>query len=192
MSDTHRPRNSWSTEVETSLSEVEKYWLNRPGALTSGLRQVGEFSIEVLNEYVAYIKEDEAYPLNLNVNQIVWVREILMSLNAQKAVFARSITELTASRAAWRGIRALNTRPLADILYNDPEISRSSFESTKLNSELSLQHALAQYPALPQGELLARRSTFFQNNEGLTVNEVFLPGFWQELAKHPPEQQISF
>ncbi|MDO5666392.1 MAG: chorismate lyase [Alcaligenaceae bacterium] len=192
MTDTHSPQKSWNTEVEASLAEVEKYWLNRPGALTNGLRQVGEFSIEVLNEYIAYINEDEAYPLNLTVNQTIWVREILMSINGQKAVYARSITELTASRAAWQGIRALHARPLADILYNDPAISRSSFETTKLNSELTLQRSIAQYPELPQNELLARRSTFFQNHEGLTVNEVFLPGFWQELAKHPLERQISF
>lgn len=192
MTNIHLPQNLWSTEVGPSLSEVEKYWLGRPGALTTGLRQVGEFSIEVLNEYIAYLKEDEAYPLNLKVNEIVWVREILMSINAQKAVYARSVTELTTSRTVWKGIRALNARPLADILYNDPAISRSSFETTKLSSGLSLERSLAQYPELPQGEFLARRSTFFQSDEGLTVNEVFLPGFWQELAKHPLEQQINF
>lgn len=192
MFNTQLPQKFWHTEVNSALSEVEKYWLNRPGALTSGIRQVGEFAIEVLNEYVAYVKEDEAYPLGLAINQKVWVREVLMSINGIKAVYARSITELSASRGAWQGLRVLNARPLADILYNDPMISRGDFETAQLNKELSLQQSLAEYPELPQGEFLARRSTFFQNNEGLTVNEVFLPGFWQELAKHPLEQQISF
>lgn len=192
MTDTHLAQNSWLTDVDISLSEVEKYWLIRPGALTSGLRQVGEFSIKVLNEYIAYVKEDEAYHLNLKVNDIVWVREIVMSTNAHMAVYARSLTRLSASKDVWKGIRVLNTRPLADILYNDPAISRSRFETTKLTNDLSLTQSLSQYPELPQGEFLARRSTFFQDNEGLMVNEVFLPGFWQELAKHTPAQQISF
>lgn len=192
MSDTHLLPDFWNTELNTAFTDVEKYWLSRPGALTSGLRKVGEFSIKVLNEYLTYVKEDEAYPLNLAINQRVWVREILMSINGQMAVYARSITELNASRANWQGIRVLNNRPLADILYNDPAISRSSFESTKLNAQLSLHRSLTEYPELPHGEFLARRSTFFQNNEGLTVNEVFLPNFWQELAKHPLEKQISF
>ena len=51
---------------------------------------------------------------------------------------------------------------------------------------------MTEYAELPKGEFLARRSTFFQHNEGLTVNEVFLPNFWRELAKHPLKQQLSF
>lgn len=192
MSDTYLLPEFWNTKLNTAFTDVEKYWLSRPGALTSGLRKIGEFSIKVLNEYLAHVKEDEAYPLNLAINQKVWVREILMSINGQMAVYARSITELNASRTTWQGIRALNDRPLADILYNDLAISRSSFESTKLNNQLSLHRSLTEYSELPQGEFLARRSTFFQNNEGLTVNEVFLPNFWQELAKHPLEKQINF
>lgn len=191
MSDIHLPPHFWNTKLDASYSEVEKYWLSRRGALTNGLRKVGEFSINVLNEYVAFVKEDEAYPLALTINQKIWVREILMSINGQKAVFARSITELSASRSTWQELRALNSRPLADILYNNPAITRSSFENTKLNNQLTLQQALAQYPELPQGEFLARRSTFFQNKEGLTVNEIFLPGFWQELARHPTNEQIK-
>lgn len=192
MSNTQLTNTSWQSKVDTSLSEVERYWLKRPGALTSGLRQVGEFGIEVLNEYVAYVKGDEAYPLGLALNQPIWVREILMSVNNHKAVYARSITELTASRAAWQGLRVLQARPLADILYNDAAISRGDFETTQLNEGLSLQRSLSKYSELPQGEFLARRSTFYQNNQGMTVNEVFLPGFWQELAKHPIQQQLSF
>ncbi|NLA50706.1 MAG: chorismate lyase [Alcaligenaceae bacterium] len=192
MSDTHLLPEFWSHELNASFTDVEKYWLSRPGALTSGLRKVGEFSIRVLNEYLAYVKEDEAYPLGLAINQKVWVREILMSINGKMAVFARSITELNASRTTWQGIRALNARPLADILYNDPAITRGSFESTKLNNQLSLYHALTGYSELPWGDFPARRSTFFQNEEGLTVNEIFLPGFWEELAKHPLEKQINF
>ncbi|OFS87784.1 hypothetical protein HMPREF3144_03625 [Oligella sp. HMSC05A10] len=192
MTDTHLAQNSWRSEVEPSFSEVEKYWLTRPGALTSGLRQVGDFSIEVLNEYIAYVKEDEASELNLKLNDIVWVREIVMSINAQQAVYARSLTSLEASKTIWKGIRALNTRPLADILYNDPAISRSRFETTKLTPPLSLSQSLRHYLKLPQGAFLARRSTFFQNDMGLMVNEVFLPGFWQALAKHAKTQQINF
>lgn len=192
MSDTHLLPELWNTELDTAFTDVEKYWLSRPGALTNGLRKVGEFSIKVLNEYPAYVREDEAYPLSLAINQPVWVREIVMSINGHLAVYARSIAELNASETTWRGIRALNNRPLADILYNDPAISRSSFESTKLNSQLSLYLSMTEYAELPKGEFLARRSTFFQHNEGLTVNEVFLPNFWRELAKHPLKQQLSF
>lgn len=192
MFDNHLSQTLWNTELSDTFTEVQKYWLSRPGALTSGLRQVGEFSIKVLNEYIDYVKDDEAYPLKLALNQKIWVREILMSINSQQAVYARSITELTASKSTWQGIRALNKRPLADILYNDPAISRGSFESTKLNHQLSLYQSLSSYPELPQGEHLARRSTFFQHNKGLTVNEVFLPNFWSELSKHPFEKQITF
>lgn len=82
-----------------------------------------------------------------------------MSINQRPAIFARSVTELTASRDAWQGVRTINQRPLADILYHDPEISRSRFESTRLHPSLSLQRALDRYADIAEAELLARRST---------------------------------
>ena len=56
MSDTHLLPDFWNTDLNTAFTDVEKYWLSRPGALTSGLRKVGKFSIKVLNEYLTYVK----------------------------------------------------------------------------------------------------------------------------------------
>lgn len=192
MVSTQQSQFAWQSELCQHLKEVERYWLSRPGALTEGLRKVGDLDIQVLREYVDYADTDDATPLNLRPKQAIWAREILMSINQRPAIFARSITELTASRDAWQGVRTINQRPLADILYHDPEISRSRFESARLGSNLSLQQALDRYGDITEAELLARRSTFIRANQGLTVNEVFLSGFWEELAKHPYEQQISF
>lgn len=110
----------------------------------------------------------------------IWVREIIMAINGVDAVFARSFTPLKASEGLWGGMRQLQTRPLADMLYNDPEITRSSFYSCVLDDSDPMTHsarrALGQLDSTEP--LLARASVFWRRGEPLLVAECFLPHFW--------------
>src|SRR3546814_2775441 len=65
----------------------------------------------------------------------VWVREIIMSIDGVDSVFARSFTPLSASHGLWQGMRRLRTRPLADMLYNNPQIIRSPFFARRLSPQ---------------------------------------------------------
>src|SRR3546814_4028269 len=52
-----------------------------------------------------------------------------------RSVFARSFTPLSASHGLWQGMRRLRTRPLADMLYNNPKIIRSPFYARRLSPQ---------------------------------------------------------
>lgn len=181
--------NHWDSLPKPALTRIQKRWLMRAGALTSGLRTFGTLKLRVLNEYPAGLSLDESTGLHRLQRSPVWVREVAMSLNGVDCVVARSVTPLVASHGVWQGVRRLRSRPLADILYQDRSISRSAFEVTQVIKGMPI-HRTARLilkqgesdsgKALAQGtqRLLARRSTFWREKTPLLVAECFLPAFW--------------
>lgn len=166
--------------------------MKRPGALTAGLRSLGRFDLRVGREYAEGARAVEALALECPVGTPVWVREVVMSVDGIDCVSARSITPLAASHGVWSGIRRLNTRPLADMLYGDSDIRRSLFEwcqlgfadpfwkAARLNTKKLTPPATRpteRTKSAPQ--LLARRSVFWRRGQPLLVAECFLPEFWK-------------
>jgi len=170
----------WHLGVLPSLPFLQKYWLQRPGALTDGLRQLGRLDLRVVREYGCGAPPDEAAALQRPARTPVWVREVLMSVNGTDAVAARSLTPLAASHGVWQGIRKLRSRPLADMLYHDPAITRSPFAVARLRRPLAFYMALCRHNLAhaPHPDLLTRRSVFWRHDQPLVVAECFLPGFW--------------
>ncbi len=124
------------------------------------------------------------------VNSAIWLREIIMAIDGQDVVFARSFTPLAAAQGLWRGMRTLQTRPLADMLYNDPAITRSAFFHCRMAHGQPIHAAAtlalgAHCPAAQ--ELLARCSVFWRDGAPLLVAESFLPAFWPMAQPQPQE-----
>lgn len=181
MTPTPDCRGGWLCGAAPALAREQKYWLARPGALTAGLQRLGRVRLRVLREHAEGLARSEAWMLGLAPRSPVWVREIVMSIDGIDSVLARSLTPLAASRGGWQGMRRLRTRPLADMLYADPRISRSPFYTRRLDPWQPLYKALRRLPAaatLPGRPLLMRCSVFSRCGRPLSVTECFLPGFW--------------
>jgi chorismate--pyruvate lyase len=175
----------WRPTVPASLNRLQKYWLLRPGALTAGLRQLGQVELKVVQEYSGGLTAAESWMLQRPAKSPVWVREIVMSIDGSTSVVARSFTPLGASHGWWQGMRRLRTRPLADMLYHSPQITRSAFFVCRLTPLHpfygTVKRALGR-EAPPAQALLARCSIFWRQGQPLLVAECFLPGFWQAAA----------
>lgn len=173
--------SNWRSEPAAELDIARRYWLTRPGALTAGLRKLGRVDLRVSQEYPSTLTDAEAWMLNQSAGSAVWVREIVMAINEVDCVFARSLTPLAASEGMWQAMRTLQTRPLADLLYHDPEIGRSPFYVCQLQDGQPLheagRRALGQ-ACPPAAQLLARCSVFWRCRQPLVVAECFLPEFW--------------
>ena len=179
-------RSTWMPVPSPSLNLAQKHWLFRPGALTAGLRELGHVELRVINEQVIGLLPAEAWMLQRQAYSPIWLREIMMSINGIDSVFARSFTPLSASHGLWQGMRRLRSRPLADMLYHDPQITRSAFLACKLHRQAPLYKTAqrimgSQRP--PAHRLLARCSVFWREREPLLVAECFLPAFWTLLAR---------
>lgn len=183
-------RYLWLPTPAGRLSPRQRHWLFRPGALTAGLRALGEVRLRVTREFSTGLPRIDAITLNCPAGTPVWVREVVMSIDGVDRVSARSIALLPASKSVWSGMRRLNTRPLADMLYGDRDISRDPFTWRQLSLGDPLWYAVTRlhgqttHASASAGQpLFARQSVFWRSKQPLLVQECFLPAFWTIAAR---------
>ncbi|MDY0309182.1 MAG: chorismate lyase [Castellaniella sp.] len=178
--DTAFPR-PWRHAPAPRLNRPIQAWLRRPGALTAGLRRLGEVQLTVRREAVEALTSGWAAEARLSTGAPVWWREILMTIDGVPAVQACSFTPLQASLGAWKAMRGLGQRPLADILYQDPRIARSGFRFGQLRT----RRPDGTWVDTAAGQtILARHSVFIRLGQPLLVAEYFLPSFWTVVSRH--------
>ncbi|MGX5659236.1 chorismate--pyruvate lyase family protein [Castellaniella ginsengisoli] len=177
--DTALPR-SWRGMPAPALDGLRQAWLRRPGALTAGLRRLGEVRLTVRREAVEALTPRWAAESGVPAGTPVWWREILMTVDGVSAVQACSFTPLRASLGVWKAMRGLGQRPLADILYLDPRIARSGFRFGRLRTRRA-DGTWAD--AAADAAILARHSVFMRLGQPLLVAEYFLPSFWTVAAR---------
>ncbi|TAL88314.1 MAG: chorismate lyase [Candidimonas sp.] len=179
-------RSGWQSTAAPSFTHIQKHWLSRPDALTAGLRQIGQVRLLVVREQADSLTTAEAWLLQLPPKSPIWMREIMMSIDGVASVVARSFTPLVASHGWWQGMRRLRARPLADMLYGNPQITRSAFFSRRLDSQQPFYATIKRsfsHQAPPAKMLLARCSVFWRARQPLVVAECFLPAFWPLASK---------
>ena len=96
-------------------------WLRAAGSLTARLRHLGEVKVLRLHQGRQRLLPMEASILGQGVAH---VREVLLCVNGQPAVWARSATSLAAVKGPWKALRGLGTRPLAELLFARRHVQR--------------------------------------------------------------------
>lgn len=182
---------TWLHRPPPIATPTQGRWLTAPGALTARLRKLGPVTVRVVREASEGATHDEADALGLRVHAPVWVREVVLLVSGHPCVAARSVTPLADSHAGWQAMRRLRSRPLADLLYHDRSIERSSFASAILRPAIPL-HAVAcrAWSSSPAANairprFLARRSVFVRSGRPLLVAEAFMPDFWPRATPVP-------
>jgi chorismate lyase len=156
-------------------------WLRAPGSLSRRLAQLGErFEVELLRQGVAPFRARERAALGLPARGLTLVREVLLRVDGEPLVWARSALHQIASRGPWKAVRGLGNRPLAHLLYADRQIHRSELEPRRLARHGATRRHLARQweqatgqPPSPQ-MLWSRNSVFRRKNADLRVLEVFV------------------
>ena len=172
----------WRVAPLPTFSAAQKDWLTRGGSLTAHLRALGTVAVRVTREAVALPWPDEAAALGLAPRAPVWVREVVLSVDDVPFVAAHSVTPRAASVGIWQATRRLRTRPLAELLYSDSSVARSSLVSRRVGE----RHPLYRLAAREIGgdtrhALVARRSVFERYGAPLMVTECMLPALWAHL-----------
>jgi chorismate--pyruvate lyase len=184
---------AWRAMPRSSFTFDQKDWLTRGGSLTAHLRTLGAVTLRVTREAVAVAWADEYAALGVTAREPVWVREVVLEVDGVPFVAAHSIVPLAASRSVWQSMRRLSSRPLAELLYNDGSVSRSTLVSARLTARHSL-FALAsreiaggaQHKPHEPHALVARRSVFMRRGAPLMVTECMLPALWAHLSRIAP------
>ena len=183
-----RPRNPLTPRTPVTASAAPasadlRRWLSAPGSLTARLRLHGVVTVDVLAQGRMALFSQERQALGC---QAAHVREVLLRIDGRAAVWARSVTPLSAVKGPWAAIEGLGTRPLAELLFSHRQVLRGPLQASHLLAGSPLQrrmarawqahaHALTihQPPdALPRW---ARHSLFWHKGQPLQVLEAFAP-----------------
>ncbi|WP_322995248.1 chorismate--pyruvate lyase family protein [Castellaniella sp.] len=165
----------WRNAPSPYLDSLQQAWLCQPGALTAGLRKLGQVRLFVCREATLALPASWAAEAGLQIGSAIWWREILMTVNGLPSVQACSFTSWHGCLGAWKAMRGLGSRPLADILYQDPRIARSPFRFGRLHAH---QTGVPGATTQANAPVEARHSVFMRLGQPLLVAEYFLPTFW--------------
>lgn len=158
-------------------------WLGASGSLSARLAGAGQkFSVQVVSQGRQRLHPEETRALGLAASQPGYVREVVLRVDDVAVVFARSVTTHAQSLGAWRSIRGLGTRPLADVLFKRLGLARTPLEFCKLKPANRVRRHAARAWQQATGEVVAaralpaRRSVFMRRGAPLLVMEVFAAG----------------
>ena len=92
-------------------------WLQAPGSLSARLAARCErFEVRLLRQAKTRAWVHERGALSLR-GEAALGREVLLCCDGEPLVLARSLVAARATRLAWRALKGLGTRPLADLLF---------------------------------------------------------------------------
>jgi chorismate--pyruvate lyase len=155
-------------------------WLQASGSLSARLAATGEtFGVQVLAQGREPLTPDESRALGQGRRRMGYAREVLLRVDGQPLVFARSVTAHADSLGAWRAVRGLGHRPLADVLFRRSGILRAPLAYSQFQRQSRMQrHVASSWQAatgltLAHQALPARRSVFTRQGAALLVMEVF-------------------
>jgi chorismate lyase len=150
-------------------------WLTSRGSLTARIKMsVSNFNLVRLKQSAQLPNIDERRELGLRRGELAMVREVLLRDDERVLVFAHSVVARRELHGAWRGLSRLGSRPLAEMLFNDPTVVRLAVEYRKIDSRHPLYRRAQRVAPVAAADVWARRSVFLKRGRPLLVTEVFL------------------
>ncbi|MFP8967639.1 chorismate--pyruvate lyase family protein [Pokkaliibacter sp. CJK22405] len=147
-------------------------WLKKPGSLTSNLeRQLqGRVRVEIIFEGWRLLSPDDCAYLGLSSRtfQRGWVRDVILWVNGQAVVRARTLIPRKTFLGSGRRLRRQGVKPLGHTLFRQAGVGRSPIIPGKGRTQ--------------EGNVIwGRRSRFYLEHQPLVVMEFFLPAFVQQI-----------
>ncbi|WP_187276461.1 chorismate--pyruvate lyase family protein [Parahaliea maris] len=157
------------------LGSRDRAWLLDDGSLTGRLiaSHAGQFRVRRLRQEWVTPHPSERRLLAMPLRQRALVREVVLTIDDEPLVFARSLFPVSSLVGELRHLRQLRNRALGAILFRFPQMHRSPFELATIPGD---NHYLPEF--LRQREAAwGRRSCFDISGRRLMVSEVFLEPF---------------
>lgn len=150
-------------------------WLTSRGSLTSRIKaRAKNFNLVRLKQSAQLPNIDERRALGVRTRELAIIREVLLRDDEVVLVFAHSVAARRDLRGVWRGLSSLGARPLAEMLFNDPTVTRLPMEYRKIDSRHPLYRRAQRVTTIDAPSLWARRSVFLKAGRPLLVTEIFL------------------
>ncbi|MEY3201131.1 MAG: Chorismate pyruvate-lyase [Pseudomonadota bacterium] len=159
-------------------SPALRAWATHVGSLTAKLRErYPDLRVKVLRQTRARPHVDECAALGIAPTDFAWIRDVVLLSGNTPLVVAHSVLPPQNLVGAWSLFSALGARPLGEVLFTDPAITRGPLYFSAITARhpfAAMAQAACPASALPH-TLWARRSLFQRGGKGLLVSEIFLP-----------------
>jgi chorismate lyase len=161
-------------------------WLSAGGSLTARLRQMGHVQVHVQFQGSQRLWPAEQQALRVSSGH---VREVILTVDGQAVVWARSATTHTGLKGPWKALKGLGNRALAELLFSHAKVQRGPLHAhawrrhsqahARATKQWQHHHAHQAIPhasvALAQAPRKARASVFWHKGKPLRVMEAFSP-----------------
>jgi chorismate--pyruvate lyase len=162
------------------VSLALRRWQRAPGSLTARLKALGEcFEVLTLRQRVAPLLAEEKRVLGPGR---YLVREVILKVDGEALVWARSVAPACSLAGPWRALAGLGTRPLGQLLFDDARVARSPLLPHRLgcggpgHRRIARDWLRATGAPWPTGVAHGRSSVFERRGARLRVFEAFAPG----------------
>lgn len=151
-----------------------KPWLFESGSLTERIKQTqkGQFSVALLQQGWDKPFTNDALVLGLGLSQRALIREVLLCVEQTPVVFARTTLPLAMVKRS-QELTALGNKPLGDVIFSYPSLSRDQLDLCKLKS--TQLKARVSDLCETQDTIFGRRNTYRLHHHRFVVSEFFLP-----------------
>ena len=156
-------------------------WLRAPGSLSARLARHGRFEVQLLRQATAKLRAPERQQLGRPRRGCTLVREVVLRVDGEPLVWARSSLHKSTLCGPWQALKGLGRRPLAELLYQDRRVQRSTLQPKRLSPcgptrrHMQYQWLQATGAPAPAGMLWARHSVFRRKGALLRILELFHP-----------------
>lgn len=162
------------------MSLALRRWQRAPGSLTVRLKALGDrFEVLTLRQRVAPLLAEERRVLGPGRHL---VREVILQVDGVPLVWARSAAPARALAGPWRALVGLGTRPLGQLLFDDPRVVRTPLQPHRWcrggPGHRRIAHDWLQATGVlwPAAVAQGRSSVFERRGAKLRVFEAFAPG----------------
>ena len=149
--------------ISPKVEGKELSWLTEEGSLTERLKtEFDDVKVKVIYEGV--------YLLDKNF----YVREVFLKSNNSPKIFARTLIKIKDLQAEWSSLKNLGDQSLATILFNSPDIKKTSVFYKELFLDDSMFVHINALSPIDKKSLWARRSLWEKQGTYLELLEIFL------------------
>jgi chorismate--pyruvate lyase len=150
-------------------------WLLHVGSFMQRLKGLGvNAKVKVLNEGWQFLPPDERELLKIPSRIYARVREVLISSQKGRWMYARTVIPAKTLTGKERQLANLKNRSLGSVLFSNPATQRSPFEFACLSPQIKGYTKISEHLATTHS-IWARRSQFHIQDKTLLLAEFFSP-----------------
>lgn len=171
----------WQPLTQVSIPEPALDWIGYELSMSARLKECCDHSLEIqlIRHEWGYASGQDSLYLNIPERSPVICREVILRCFQEPWMYARTVLPKNLVDAVGDELLELGARPIGEVLFADPDMTRSDFEVANLRAGVAEYDRAKQYSGCSYPSLWARRSIFDLPHQGqCAITEVFFPICW--------------